>query len=170
MVTIDPGMVFGTAEHETTRGSLRLMDRALSPGETLLDAGCGSAILAISAARLGAHRVLPVDVDPYACEAARENMAVNDVADSVGIEAAAVTSDWLYGQRPFDGILANIQATVLVPLLKSLTGALRPRGWFILSGITEEEWPGVSWAAAVLSFGLEHVDAEREWRTGWFTR
>ena len=58
LVTIDPGMAFGTAEHETTRGALRLMDRALSPGERLLDAGCGSAILAISAALLGAHRVL----------------------------------------------------------------------------------------------------------------
>lgn len=170
VVTIDPGMAFGTAEHETTRGSLRLMDRALSPGETLLDAGCGSAILAISAARLGAHRVLAVDVDPYACEAARENVAVNDVVDSVGIEAAAVTPDWLYGQRPFDGILANIQAAVLVPLLKSFAGALRPGGWWILSGITAEEWPAVSRAAAVLSFGLEDVDAEGEWRSGWFTR
>ena len=58
VVTIDPGMAFGTAEHETTRGALRLMVRALSPGERLLDAGCGSAILAISAVRLGARHVL----------------------------------------------------------------------------------------------------------------
>ncbi len=170
VVIIDPGMAFGTAEHETTRGALRLMDRALSPGETLLDAGCGSAILAISAVRLGAHHVLAVDLDPYACEAARENVAVNSVTDSVGIEAAAVTPGWLDGRGPFDGILANIQAGVLVPLLESFAGALRLGGWLILSGITEDEWLSVSRAAELRGLRLEDVDAEGEWRTGWFTR
>ena len=168
VVTIDPGMAFGTAEHETTRGALRLLDRALSPGEKLLDAGCGSAILAISAARLGAHRVLAVDMDPYACEAARENTIVNGVTDSVQVEDASVTPDWLAGRGPFDGILANIQAGVLVPLLESFAAALRPRGWLILSGITEEEWLYVSRSAALPGFVLEEVDAEGEWRTGWF--
>ncbi len=54
--------------------------------------------------------------------------------------------------------------------MNGFAGSLRPGGWLILSGITEEEWPGVSRAAAALSFGLEDVDAEGEWRTGWFTR
>jgi ribosomal protein L11 methyltransferase len=170
VVTIDPGMAFGTAEHETTRGALRLLDRALSPGEKLLDAGCGSAILAISAARLGAHHVLGVDIDPYACEAARENMAVNSVTESVEIEAGTVTPDWLDGRGPFDGILANIQPGVLIPLLESFAGALRLGGWLILSGITEEEWLSVSRAAELHGLELEDVDAEGEWRTGWFTR
>lgn len=170
VVTIDPGLAFGTAEHETTRGALRLMDRALSPGERLLDAGCGSAILAISAARLGAHHVLAVDSDPYACEAARENAAVNGVTHSVRIEKVAVTPDWLHGREPFDGILANIQPGVLVPLMKGFAGALRHGGWLILSGITEEEWLAVFRAASLRGFGLEDVDAEGEWRTGWFTR
>jgi ribosomal protein L11 methyltransferase len=169
VVTIDPGMAFGTAEHETTRGALRLMDRALSPGERLLDAGCGSAILAISAARLGAHHVLAVDIDPYACDAARENAAVNGVTDSVGIEGASVTPAWLEGRGPFDGILANIQPRVLVPLLESFARALSPRGWLILGGITEEEWLGVFGSADLLGFRLEDVDAEGEWRTGWLT-
>ncbi len=170
VVTIDPGMAFGTAEHETTRGALRLMDRALSPGETLLDAGCGSAILAISAACLGAHHVLAVDMDPYACEAARENASVNGVTRSIRVEEASVTPGWLEGQGPFDGILANIQAGVLVPLLESFAGALRSGGWLILSGITEEEWPDVSRSASLAGFGLEDVDEEGEWRTGWFRR
>ena len=146
------------------------MDRALSPGERLLDAGCGSAILAISALRLGAHDVLAVDIDPYACGAARENAAVNGVADSLVIEAAAVTPDWLQGRGPFDGILANIQAGILMPLLGSFCGELRPGGWMILSGITVDEWPGMSESTALLGFRLEDVDAEGEWRTGWFTR
>jgi ribosomal protein L11 methyltransferase len=170
LVTIDPGMAFGTAEHETTRGALRMMDRALSPGERLLDAGCGSAILAISAARLGAHRVLAVDLDPYACEAARENTIVNGVTDSVRVEDVEVSPDWLREQRPFDGILANIHAGILVPLLESFAGALKSGGWLILSGITEEEWLGVSRSASLLGFGLQDVDEEGEWRTGWFRR
>ena len=170
VVTIDPGMAFGTAEHETTRGSLRLMDRALCPGQRLLDVGCGSAILAISAARLGALSVLAVDVDPYACEAARENAAVNGVTESVEIENAPVTADWLGGRGPFDGILANIQPAVLVPLLESFARTLRPGGWLILSGITEAKWLAVSQSAALLDLQLEEVDAEGEWRTGWFTR
>ena len=169
VVTIDPGMAFGTAEHETTRGALRLLDRALSPGDKLLDAGCGSAILAISAVRLGALEVLAVDTDPYACEAARENAAVNGVTHSVRVERVEVTPDWLQGRGPYDGILANIQAGVLVPLLEGFAGALRSGGWLILSGITEEEWIGVSRSAALLAFGLEDVDEEGEWRSGWFT-
>ena len=170
VVTIDPGMAFGTAEHETTRGSLRLMDRALSPGERLLDVGCGSAILAISAARLGADDVLAVDVDPYACEAARENADLNGVAGSVRIEKATVSSDWLVGRGPFDGVLANIQPAVLLPLLESFAGVLSPGGWLILSGITLEEWPAVSRCAAQVGLGIEDVDEEGEWRSGWFKR
>ena len=170
VVTIDPGMAFGTAEHESTRGALRLMDRALSPGERLLDAGCGSAILAISAARLDAHHILAVDIDPYACEAARENAAANGVADSVTVERASLSPAWLNGRGSFDGILANIQTGVLVPLLESFVRALRPEGWLILSGITEDEWGEVFGSATLLDFKLEDVDAEEEWRTGWFKR
>ena len=170
VVTIDPGMAFGTAEHETTRGALRLMVRALSPGESLLDTGCGSAILAISAVRLGARHVLAVDIDPYACEASRENAALNGVADSIEIQRASVTPAWLEGLAPLDGILANVQAGVLVPLLEGFAGALTPGGWLILSGMMEEEWSGVLRSAALLSFRLEDVDAEGDWRTGWFTR
>ena len=170
VVTIDPGIAFGTAEHETTRGALMLMDRALSPGERLLDAGCGSAILAISAARLGAHSVLAVDIDSYACEAARENAAANGVADSVTVERASLSPAWLNGRGSFDGILANIQTGVVVPLLESFVRALSPEGWLILSGVTEDEWGEVFGSATLLDFKREDVDSEEEWRTGWFRR
>jgi len=170
VVTIDPGMAFGTAEHETTRGALRLLDRALSIDDKLLDAGCGSAILAISAARLGAAEVLAVDMDPYACEAARENADMNGVTGSVRVERADVTPDWLRGRGPYDGVLANIQAGVLVPLLEGFAGALRAGGWLILSGMTEEEWLGVSRSASLLGFGLEEVDEGGDWRSGWLTQ
>jgi ribosomal protein L11 methyltransferase len=170
VATIDPGMAFGTAEHETTRGSLRLMDRAVASGEKLLDVGCGSAVLAISAVLLGARDVLAVDIDPYACEAARENVALNGVAPSVRIEEVAVSPDWLRGQDSFDGILANIQTKILVPLLEGFASVLNPRGWLVLSGITENEWPEVIRSAEQVGFELEDVDAEGEWRSGWFTQ
>ena len=81
---------------------------------------------------------------------------------------AAVTPDWLYGRGPFDGILANIQTGVLMPLLESFAGELRSGGWLILCGTTEEERLGVSRSAALLGSGLEDVDQWGEWRTGWF--
>ena len=111
-----------------------------------------------------------MDVDPYACEAARENAELNGVARSVRIERATVTSDWLVGRGPFDGVLANIQPAVLLPLLESFAGVLSPGGWLILSGITLEEWPTVSRCTVRLGLGLEDVDEEGEWRSGWFKR
>ena len=170
VVVIDPGMAFGTAEHGTTRGALRLLDRALSPGETLLDAGCGSAILAIAAARLGVARVLAVDLDPYATDAARENVARNEVSDRVAVETAAVSPDWIVEQGPFGGILANIQMGVLVPLLGSFAQALEEGGWMILSGILAEEWSSLAGSAAEAGFSLEAIDTDGEWRSGWFRR
>jgi len=169
VVIIDPGMAFGTAEHGTTRGALRLLDRALSPGEVLLDAGCGSAILAIAAARLGAASVLAVDLDPYATEAARDNAVGNGVEDRVTVETVAVSPDWMVDRGPFDGILANIQTEVLVPLLASFAQALGQGGWMILSGILDEEWSRLSGAAADAGFSLEEIDSDGEWRSGWFT-
>ncbi len=170
VVIIDPGMAFGTAEHGTTRGALRLLEGALSSGDNPLDAGCGSAILAIAAARLGAARVLAVDLDPYATEAAVENVADNGVEDRVMVERASVSPDWVVAKGPFDGILANIQTGVLLPLLASFTQALEPDGWMILSGILAEEWSLMVGAVADAGFSLEAMDSDGEWRSGWFTR
>ena len=168
VIVIDPGMAFGTAEHGTTRGALRLLDRALAPGQALLDAGCGSAILAIAAAKLGAAKVLAVDLDPYATEAARDNVTANGVSDRVSIETGVIGPVWIAASGPFDGILANIQTGVLVPLLASFAAALGAGGWLILSGILDEEWSLLASAAADHGFSLVDRDADGEWRSGWF--
>jgi len=166
-LVIDPGMAVGTAEHSTTRSCLRLLEAVVAEGDRLLDAGSGSGILSIAAAKLGAGEIEAIELDPYACEAALENVRVNEVG---GIELIneAVTPEWLTTRAPYDGIVANIQPHVLGPLLPALRDALAPGGWLILSGIQKTEWDELQAAAARAGFSLVDSDVEEEWRSGRF--
>jgi ribosomal protein L11 methyltransferase len=166
-ITIDPGMAFGTAEHATTRGCLRLLDRAVRSGQRILDAGSGSAILSIAAVKLGARTVKAVELDPYACEAALENVQRNS-AVAVDILNDSVTPEWLATQASFDGVLANMQTSILNPLLRSFRKSLVEGGWMILSGVLDVEWDGLQAATEAAGFSLVEVDSEGEWRSGWF--
>jgi ribosomal protein L11 methyltransferase len=170
VVVVDPGMAFGTAEHGTTRGALRLLDRALAPGARVLDVGAGSAILAVAAALLGAERVTAVEGDPVAGEYARENIARNGVAERVSWVEAWADPDLLRALGPADGVLANIESGVLRRLLPGLRGALRPGGWLILSGLLGEEWDGFAHDVVHSGFTLVEADADGDWRSGWFVR
>ena len=168
VVVVDPGMAFGTAEHGTTRGALRLLDRALEPGQRVLDVGAGSAILAVAAALLGAREVVAVEGDPVAGEYARENLARNRVADRVRWVEAWADPDLLRDLGPADGILANIESGPLRTLLPGFGDALRPGGWLILSGLLAEEWE--AFAAEVERAGLPLVEHDEDggWRSGRF--
>jgi len=170
VVVVDPGMAFGTAEHGTTRGALRLLDHALQPGERLLDVGAGSGILAVAAAMLGAESVTAVEGDPVAGEYARENVARNGVAERVRWTEAWADPELLVALGPVDGILANIESGVLRRLLPGLHGALRPGGWLILSGLLGEEWEAFAREVAQAGFTLVAGDADGEWRSAWFVR
>ncbi len=170
MIVIDPGTGFGTAEHGTTRGCLRLLDGAVRRGARVLDAGCGSGILSIAAAMLGAREVLAIDDDPQACGPTLENIERNGVASTVEVRQECVTGDLLGELGPFDGIVANIRSGVLLPLLVPLGSSLTTGGWLILSGILEEEWTDFVDAAARADLGCSSVDADGEWRSGLFQR
>lgn len=165
LVRIDPQMAFGTGEHASTRGVLRLMQRAVEPGSRLLDVGSGSAILAIAAAKLGAGHVLAVESDPEAMPNAAENVDGNGVADRVELSCEFVDDAFLrrHGAGAFDGILANVLSSVLRPLLPGFHEALAPGGWAILSGILTEEAPGMREAAAAAAFEIAAEDAEEQW-------
>jgi ribosomal protein L11 methyltransferase len=157
-VVIDPGMAFGTGEHATTRGVIRLLQTVVRAGDVVADLGAGSAVLAIAAAKLGAGRVAAIEVDPDAIGNAMENVTRNGVADRVTViegDAAALLSL----VAPVDIITANIISSVLMELLPDIRSALRRGGHAILSGILTSERDAM---LAVLSNGWRVVDEDAE--------
>ena len=170
LLVLDPGMAFGTAEHATTRGCLRLLDSRVREGDRVADIGSGSGILSIAAALMGAGAVLAVESDAMSCEAALENLEANGVRDRVRIlvEKILPTGPLPGGHR--DGIVANIQSSILLPLLPVFRESLLPGGWLILSGILHEEREEVFSAASGQGLLLEEEDQEAEWWSGAFSR
>lgn len=172
VIVVDPSSAFGTGEHASTRGALRLVQAELRGGERVLDVGTGSAILAIAAARLGAAEVLAVESDEDAMDTARENLERNQVTGKVTLERALVDASYL-GEVQGDGfdlVVANVLSGVLVPLLSALCGALKPGGRLILGGILDTEAGRVVNAAAGAGLGFVRSDREEEWWTGLFRR
>ena len=168
VIRLDPGMAFGTAEHGTTRGCLRLLDGLVAEGSCVLDVGAGSGILSIAAARLGALSIIAIEGDGYACEAMQENIEANGVEGIVSVEEAWATADSLAARRPVDGIIANIEAGLLAPLHDGFRRALAPGGWLILSGILDHEWTESSQRAESHGFVFVQLDEDGVWRSGLF--
>lgn len=170
VIVLDPGMAFGTAEHGTTRGCLRLLDRAVEPGDRVLDVGSGSGILAVAAVHLGAAGVVAIEGDPLACEALDGNLARNGVTGRVRVIQAWADEAMLRGQHPVSGAVANLETGVLTPLFPGLTAALAKGGWLIVSGILEDEWAGVEETLVDAGYEVVDVDADGEWRSGFLRR
>lgn len=165
VIDIDPQMAFGTGEHATTRGCLRLLDAAICEGDRVLDVGSGSAVLAIAAAKLGAREVVAVEYDPDANLNARENLQRNGVGDRVSLVEAAADARLLAELGSFDLILANILSSVIRPLLPAFraTLAASPEGRLIVSGILESEHGDVVRDAEAAGFRVARTDEEEEW-------
>jgi len=137
---LDPGLAFGTGNHETTRLCCeRLVAYAAErgPAGAVIDAGCGSGILALSAVRLGFADVVGFDNDPEAVRIAGENAALNDLQEKVRFYVGDLVSG-LAGRKA-SLVLANIQADVLMRFTTELLGAVAPGGWLVLSGILARE-------------------------------
>lgn len=133
VIVLDPGQAFGTGTHETTRLVMRELEARVSGGEHVLDVGCGSGILGIAALKLGAARVVAVDVDPIAVRVTDENAEINGVA----IEASTTLIEDVPGRYPI--VLANIRSPILIPMTESLVAHLTPGGVLVLSGLLAEE-------------------------------
>lgn len=134
IVRLDPGIAFGTGTHPTTRLCLAWLDENVIPGVSVLDYGCGSGILAIAAAKLGARTVVGTDVDAQALAAARANSSANGVAssytDPAGLSQSATT---------FDIVLGNILSNPLKLLAPALCARVAPHGSLVVSGILERQ-------------------------------
>jgi ribosomal protein L11 methyltransferase len=131
-VRLDPGVAFGTGTHPTTQLCLAWLDDHVAPGARVLDYGCGSGILSIAAAKLGAGDTVGVDVDAQALEAARANAAANQVS------ARYTGPDDLHAGS-FDIVVANILSNPLKLLAPALLARVAPRGALVLSGVLERQ-------------------------------
>lgn len=161
-VVIDPAMAFGTGEHATTRGVVRLMQQLHPMPTTVADLGAGSAVLAICAAKLGAKRAIAIELDHDAIGNAEENVEANGVSDSVTViegDAALL----LPLVAPVQLVLANIISSVLLEILPVIHAGLAPGGHAILSGILLEERSLMIEALPNSDWNVISEDSEEAW-------
>ncbi|MCY4343296.1 MAG: 50S ribosomal protein L11 methyltransferase [Gammaproteobacteria bacterium] len=158
---LDPGLAFGSGQHPTTRSCLAWLADARLAGCSVLDYGCGSGILGIAAALLGAVRIVAVDVEPQALSATQANAGFNGVALD-----AVTTPDALARQPAFDLVLANILANTLIEVAPMLSSCLTAGGQLVLAGLLETQIDAVAAAYASLAFEPPSIDGEWARLTG----
>jgi len=143
IVSVDPGMAFGTGTHPTTRMCMELMENSVKSGGSVLDLGCGSGILSVTALLLGAKSAVAVDIDPVAEKVTKQNAALNGIPnDTFEVLIGNILSDEALikkiEQNTFDTVCANIVASVIITLAPLIRRFLKPNGTFITSGIILE--------------------------------
>ena len=161
-ILLDPGLAFGTGTHPTTAMCLRALHAGLTPGQRVVDYGCGSGILGIAAARLGATAVLGVDNDPQAITASRDNARRNEVADAafpVVLPQDDLVASW---QVSANWVVANILVGPLVALAPALTSLMVPGGRLLLAGLLVDQAHEVI-EAYTPGVALSIVDQQEEW-------
>lgn len=160
VIELDPGMAFGTGTHETTAMCARFLRKYMSEEDSVLDIGCGSGILSIIAAKLGAKVVNSVDIDEVAVRVAKENCELNSTGNVVSINTGII-QDMPVTKN--DLIVANIIASVIVDIADDVKKRLKDDGLFITSGIIKERKEEV--LNTYTRKGFEHIDTEElgEW-------
>jgi ribosomal protein L11 methyltransferase len=155
-------MAFGTGLHPTTRRCLLELEKRIYPGGEVLDLGTGTGILAIAAAKLGARRVVALDIDPVAVKVAKQNIRLNQVQRKVMVKRGTLMPD---APERFDLIAANIVAAVLEKLAESMASSLKPQSAIIAGGIIAERLEGVVSRFAQAGLKVVKVLRDGEWRT-----
>jgi len=168
-IYLNPGLTFGTGSHASTQMCLSLLEGRIQPGDRVLDLGCGSGILSLAALNLGAAEAIGVDIDPKAVDVAYENAALNGISRTrYLVRAGDVCSDAplvdeLFSAGPYDMVLANIVADVILSLSALAGRFLKSDGVFLCSGIIDTRAAEVE--AALQRHGFRMV--ERRQQDGW---
>jgi ribosomal protein L11 methyltransferase len=169
LVVLDPGLSFGTGQHATTAFCLKQIVRARPyTDRSLLDVGCGSGILAISAAKLGYGRVDAFDFDPVAVRVARKNCRDNAVESVVHPTRQDLRKLPLQTRKKYDLICANLTSDLLVSERDRILARLARSGTLILAGILATEFPAVQKCYENSGLHLRNTRTEREWQSGAF--
>lgn len=162
-IIIEPKMAFGTGRHETTISCLEAVRANLKPGMRFLDIGCGSGILSILAAKMGASYIKAVDYDLTAVENAKENFDINQVGVSYDILFGSV--DKAAGDKPYDFVIANIIKSTILNMLYAVVVATARPGLLVLSGLLDKDEDEMNDALARAKLGDYSVMPNNEWRT-----
>jgi ribosomal protein L11 methyltransferase len=164
-IRIDPGMAFGTGVHPTTQLSMQMLEDHLKDGNSLIDVGCGSGILSIVAAKLGASPILGMDIDPIAVENSQQHAALNKISAEFGLGSVSEIRNGQFSVKQADIVVANILAPVLIRLLNEGLGELlAPKGILLLSGLLEEQLEALQ--SALRDASLQVIDERKigDWR------
>lgn len=169
VIEIDPGLAFGTGSHETTKLCILSLKKYLKPDTELLDVGSGSGILSIVGRKLGAKKVLGVDIDEMATKTAFENAEVNHLAVGDGLQFMTgnmLADDKLckeLGEGEYDIAVANILADVIIPLSGIIGYNIKPEGLFICSGIIDTKIDAVTEALEKNKFEILEINRMKDW-------
>ena len=159
VIMLDPGAAFGTGAHATTRLCMELLESRCESGYRMLDVGCGSGILAIAAAKLGAEECFGVDIDPIAVKVATENAEENKVAQSIRFEVGSIEA----ADGEYDVMCANIVADVIIMLAGDMAAHLKAGASVICSGIIEGRQDEVEKALIEAGLTIEEHIVKENW-------
>ncbi len=160
VIEIDPGMAFGTGTHETTTLCMVLMEKYLKDGDSVMDVGCGSGILAIAAAKLGCKDILGIEIDPDAVRTAIENVELNKAEDVVVVKEGDLTKGV---DKVVDLMVANLMAPLVIELSGAAADHMKDGGIYISSGILVEKRDQVAEAVKAAGFEIVEILEKGEW-------
>lgn len=163
VITLDPGMAFGTGQHPTTRMCMQALQDRMQPGDVVLDLGSGSGILAIAAIALGAKWVLATDTEEQAVSSTISNVALNAMQDRIETRPGSIEA--VGNDAPFDCIMANINAAAITALARPMAEVLKPGGWLAAGGVIAEREAGAREALEAAGLRIEETKKTGDWRT-----